>query len=275
MSKKTLIIEQAGILFSQQSIQGTSIEDITKACGISKGAFYLHFKSKDDLLTHLFDYYFKEIVNRFSDLEASNLPPRQKLQNYFALSFTILEEKMPFISMYTQQQWSLNASIIEQFDYYNKLVEQTTTTILLQVYGDTILPFLMDLLVTLKGLVNGYAHHMLCHRQPYDFARLAHVLSARLDLIVEHTTEWYIDEQPKKLTIDAIITPDLISKEIKQILAHEQFDDFYEESLQLLLKQFEQSTPSEVIVKGMLANIQHNEHLNWIAFLVRNGTWHN
>src|SRR5882762_9012970 len=45
--------------FAEAGIVGARIEDITAACGLSKGAFYLHFKSKEAL--------FGEVV---SDLRA-------------------------------------------------------------------------------------------------------------------------------------------------------------------------------------------------------------
>jgi len=35
-------------LFLDRGIDGTSVEDITRAAGVSKGLFYLHFRSKDD-----------------------------------------------------------------------------------------------------------------------------------------------------------------------------------------------------------------------------------
>lgn len=36
--------------FSRHGLRGARIEDITQACGLSKGAFYLHFESKEALL---------------------------------------------------------------------------------------------------------------------------------------------------------------------------------------------------------------------------------
>ena len=43
--------------FAASGIRGARIEDITARCGLSKGAFYLHFKSKESL--------FKELVDAF------------------------------------------------------------------------------------------------------------------------------------------------------------------------------------------------------------------
>ena len=54
---KETILKKSGILFNTQGYKATSISNITDATGLTKGAIYRHFTSKDDLeietLTHL------------------------------------------------------------------------------------------------------------------------------------------------------------------------------------------------------------------------------
>lgn len=57
------IIKEAIRLFSAKGYHGTSIDDITQAAGITKGAFYWHFKSKEDLLRK----FLEEWETRFLD----------------------------------------------------------------------------------------------------------------------------------------------------------------------------------------------------------------
>lgn len=45
-----LIIDTALPLFLEKGFEKTSIEEICRACNLSKGGFYHHFKSKDELL---------------------------------------------------------------------------------------------------------------------------------------------------------------------------------------------------------------------------------
>ena len=68
MFKKQLIMENALELFAENGIEATSIQQITERCGISKGAFYLSFKSKNELVYNLIDYFMSEII---SDIEQS------------------------------------------------------------------------------------------------------------------------------------------------------------------------------------------------------------
>lgn len=66
----TRILNQAIKLFLKKGYHGTSIDDITRAAGLTKGAFYCHFKSKEDLLKRIV----KEFEGRFLDetIEAVN-----------------------------------------------------------------------------------------------------------------------------------------------------------------------------------------------------------
>ena len=43
------ILQQSGVLFNTQGYKATSISDITTLTGLTKGAIYRHFKSKEDL----------------------------------------------------------------------------------------------------------------------------------------------------------------------------------------------------------------------------------
>ena len=61
---KERIIEEATRLFVRKSFKGTSIQDITDAVHVTKGAFYWHFKSKDALLDAIIDEYEKVAVDR-------------------------------------------------------------------------------------------------------------------------------------------------------------------------------------------------------------------
>jgi AcrR family transcriptional regulator len=49
----TRILNQAMRLFLEKGYHGTSIDDITKAAGLTKGALYWHFKNKGDLLRRI------------------------------------------------------------------------------------------------------------------------------------------------------------------------------------------------------------------------------
>lgn len=58
--KRNLIIETALSLINEKGFDNVSIEEITKAAGVSKGAFYIHFKSKEDLVERQISIFYDE-----------------------------------------------------------------------------------------------------------------------------------------------------------------------------------------------------------------------
>ncbi|MBS2021352.1 MAG: helix-turn-helix transcriptional regulator [Deltaproteobacteria bacterium] len=60
---KEALVAAARVEFAKKGLRGARIEDVTAACGVSKGSFYLHFPSKEAL--------FGELVSRFESAMGS------------------------------------------------------------------------------------------------------------------------------------------------------------------------------------------------------------
>ncbi|EFK08414.1 transcriptional regulator, TetR family [delta proteobacterium NaphS2] len=77
---KEQMIQEAIKLFVRKSFKGTRIQDITDAVGVTKGAFYWHFKSKAELLDTIIDEYERVNVDHvFFQLEQT---PGNFIQKY-------------------------------------------------------------------------------------------------------------------------------------------------------------------------------------------------
>ena len=57
------ILSQSIRLFLEKGYHGTSIDDITQSAGLTKGALYWHFKSKEDLLRRIVKEYEKHFLD--------------------------------------------------------------------------------------------------------------------------------------------------------------------------------------------------------------------
>jgi len=68
------LLESAKILFSQKGYYATSVEDIVESAGLSKGAFYFYFKSKEELFKSLVEEMHLNIVKRLESFLERELP---------------------------------------------------------------------------------------------------------------------------------------------------------------------------------------------------------
>ena len=78
------ILTQAIRIFLAKGYHGTSIEDITRAARLTKGALYWHFRSKEDLLKRIVEEYEKRfldgMIQAVSEVNGSIL---DKIEKYF------------------------------------------------------------------------------------------------------------------------------------------------------------------------------------------------
>ena len=82
------IIDVALQLFVLKGYHGTSINDITKKVGVTKGALYSHFTSKSELLHKILEIYrtdyFDKLVETVNNFEGDALAKLNQLINYKA-----------------------------------------------------------------------------------------------------------------------------------------------------------------------------------------------
>ncbi|MFJ6210688.1 TetR/AcrR family transcriptional regulator [Lysinibacillus sp. NPDC092081] len=77
-------------LFNKHGFEHVSVEQITKACNVSKGTFYTHFTSKYDVILEKF----KELDSFYSTVEKnidSSLPASEKI-------LTLYKEQMTYLT---------------------------------------------------------------------------------------------------------------------------------------------------------------------------------
>jgi TetR/AcrR family transcriptional repressor of nem operon len=63
---KQYIIEKTAVLFNKKGFAGTSLNDITSATELTKGAIYGNFKNKDEVAVQVFKFNVNKIINTFS-----------------------------------------------------------------------------------------------------------------------------------------------------------------------------------------------------------------
>jgi AcrR family transcriptional regulator len=270
-NKKKLIIEQALHLFASKGFESTSIQEITDACGMSKGSFYLSFKSKEELHFSIFEYFFDKLSIRFKELDmVSNLTPREKLQQFLMIQFEEIDSHADFILMQIREQTNpLNKNMIELLATMQKqhhaILQRTFTA----AYGKDIDLYVADLIVILKGFIHGYVEIILLHRHQLNFQQLSIFIMERLD----DTVAGILTNQPEPFLNLAMLDESLLYDvhlnapkhsllQDVQASKSKTLDDDMRVTLDVIAEELKKDNPRTPVIKGMLANLTEDEHMH-------------
>jgi AcrR family transcriptional regulator len=104
---RTRLLENGRKAFINFGLRKTHIEDLTRAVGISKGAFYLFYESKEELFMDVMEaaeLQFRQQV--FAEVELPGPSPRSRLKHVFHTAFSIWKS-VPILKQVTQAEYSL------------------------------------------------------------------------------------------------------------------------------------------------------------------------
>jgi AcrR family transcriptional regulator len=88
------ILEVAAKLFREKGFKSTSMQDISKALGLEKGAIYYWIKNKDQILYLLIENEGKEFLKMINKLVKENCPPVEKLKKFIENHIKIMTENI-------------------------------------------------------------------------------------------------------------------------------------------------------------------------------------
>ncbi len=82
-TRREQLLMSAAKLFSEKGYEGTSTEEIARRAGLTKGALYFHFKSKEDMLFALVSSMEDRHREAFEQLVAGKITPSKYLKALF------------------------------------------------------------------------------------------------------------------------------------------------------------------------------------------------
>lgn len=272
MIKKQLIMEKSLELFAKQGFEATSIQQITEHCGISKGAFYLSFKSKEELIISLIDHFMIQITSDIDYVVKNTINKDNLLFEFFYTVFRSSQKHSDFAKILMKEQTqSFNQELIIKFRYYDRLIEKIILTMIDRMYGEEIKHTKYDLVYCVKGFISIYSELFLFIDVPVDIKLLSQSLVEKTNLLARHTTIPFISQellqfkQPMDEEVTMVQILEIMEQNIKEIE-----DSIEKESLVLLKQHLLEPTLSPAIVKGLLENIRNHPHCKWISYLLRN-----
>lgn len=87
------IMRAAVRLFVEKGIDGTTTKDIAAKSGVSEGALYRHFKSKEDLAYHLFAVHVNDFTLDLASRVAAENDFSRKVRTYITTCFEAFEKE--------------------------------------------------------------------------------------------------------------------------------------------------------------------------------------
>lgn len=271
MVKKQIIMEKALDLFAQQGFEATSVQQITEHCGISKGAFYLSFKSKDELILALIDHFMMKFISDI-DYMVKYTNDECLLYEFYYNIYSSFHEHSNFAKIFMKEQaQTLNKELFTKVHYYDRLLDNIVLSMIDRLYGDEIIDVQYDLTYCIKGFTRMYSELFLFDHVQVDLNSLALSLVEKTNLLAKQTTIPFISKELAQVfsySVNEEVTSEQLIMMIEQKLL-ELEESLEKESLILLKQQLLDPTLSLAIVKGLIENIRHHPHCKWLSYLLR------
>ncbi len=112
------ILQSALTCFADKGYHQTAMDDIVTASGLSKGALYWHFKSKQELFIALLEWFFAEFGEEVTHSWQDTMNASEKLRVMMNTSLVSSEQFTPFFRVFLDfwAQTSEDEKVLQIFD---------------------------------------------------------------------------------------------------------------------------------------------------------------
>ena len=264
MAKKQMIMDNALELFAKQGFEATSIQQITDKCGISKGAFYLSFKSKDELISSLLDQFLEELFSKFEHLVTNSPDDSQLLFQYCYLSFENVKKNISLAQIFIKEaSTTFNVDICKRLESFYMIMTQILQTIIERQFPNVEQHIQSELVFTVHTLVKGYTELIFRPNKHFDVQLISRSIEEKVTILANHMTISTIQSVEQ---LDFSVSTEQLLKILDE-KAQSITSPIILESLQLLRDHIEQPTLNNAVVHGLLNNLYKDMHTKHIAYM--------
>ena len=264
MAKKQKIMDSAVELFATQGFEATSVQQITEKAGISKGAFYLSFKSKDELISSLLDQFLENLLHNFEQVVSESHDDANLLFEYCILSFKNVEKNMQCAHLFIQEASSIvNSNIVERLQAFHFIIIRTLQTIIARQFPHIEQRLRDELVFTVNALVKAHTEQMLLTKEVGHYELVSRAIEEKISILAQHmiiSTMAFHETSGIVITLERLLA--LIDEKIEMT-----DDSIGLESLQLLRQHLVEPSLSPAIEAGILHNLHAAPSLKYIAYM--------
>jgi AcrR family transcriptional regulator len=179
-TKRRMIMETAMRLFSEKGYHTTSVQEIAKECGISKGSLYKYFASKEDLYIEVFEFYQNQMLEKAACV--SGATKKEKLVNQMIVQVEDFLEKKDFIEI--QFKELPNEKFVSLMKRTQSKMMHWYKTSIEEAFGDEVKPFIWDIVIMHKGMLKEFVLLLTKENIHFSVKKLAEYLVERLDDLI-------------------------------------------------------------------------------------------
>jgi AcrR family transcriptional regulator len=262
MNEKEMQIIEVGMrLFASKGFSTTSVQEIATESGISKGAFYLHFKSKDDLLLGILQYHFDMINRKISEETKGIQDPRERLiREQIALYSHFITHRDLLVMLAKEQAIPRNKKTKQLIFEKQMETHQNYRKSIIEIYGPEIEPFSWDITIILEGIIKSYMGILLFSTQEFDLRSLSEYMLNRVDSIVKdiHKDQPFFTKEKAETVLSNILFSDqpklsTVMKDLEEEIEKLGSDELAV-TFQVLKEEVEKEKPRWPVLHGMLSN---------------------
>ncbi|WP_050616339.1 TetR/AcrR family transcriptional regulator [Bacillus testis] len=180
--KEKLIMDAAMKLFAQKGFSATSIQEIATEAEISKGSFYLYYKSKENLLYRIFMHHYKTFHQEILNLKSRHLSPRELFIEQMVTQYRGFLDSKDFLVMYARESAiPFNKEIGELIGKIRSDVTYTLKDALNDIYGGQVGENIWSFTLLVQSLSQSYLELLIHNTQKMDLYELARFILKRSD----------------------------------------------------------------------------------------------
>lgn len=276
--KEKLIIETSIKLFATKGFNATSVQEIVNECDISKGAFYLYFKSKEALLLAIMNYYFKMITDKINEIENEDLPPYEKFQKQLECQLIEICKHKEFIIMQIRENaMPFNDEIHDLLSEMKMNTHRYYKRRLFGIYGKKIEPYFWDITMMIQGFFHSYLELVMLDKIELDFSYLSRFILKRTDDLVEGLLRSGDEPVLSFEKLDDLVKDFTASNRINESTLVHMLDDALEVaedensriSLEVIKEEIQKDETRPIVIKGMIVNLDEDNSLRHLVDALR------
>lgn len=184
--RKSQILEAATKVFTERGFANTRMDDIVAESGLSKGALYWYFESKDAIIVSILDRIFDYETSQIREILAQEESARTKLEVFVETSIRDIEKLKPLMPIFFDF-WSLsvrkktiNLAIKRYYQNFVNLIEPIIEQGIEQ--GEFRNVNVQDTSIAIGAIFEGSILFYIYFSDIFDFERQ---FKTNLDLILE------------------------------------------------------------------------------------------